>query len=131
MNYIDWFSYFKPVLHSWDKPCLYMIYYPFYILLGLTCHSLFTNYVSTSVFMHETSFWSSAQLRPILCDPMDCSPPGSSVHGLLQTRLLEWVAISFSRGSPQSRGQTHISCVSCIGRWILYYWWHLGSPPGL
>ena len=42
MNYIDWFSYFKPVLHSWDKPCLYMIYYPFYILLGLTCHSLFT-----------------------------------------------------------------------------------------
>ena len=36
---------------------------------------------------------------PTLCNPMDCSPPGSSVHGILQTRILEWVAISFSRGS--------------------------------
>ena len=39
------------------------------------------------------------QLCPILFDPMDCSPPGSSVHGILQARILEWVAISFSRGS--------------------------------
>ena len=38
---------------------------------------------------------------PTLCDPMDCSPPGSSVHGIFQARVLEWVAISFSRGSPQ------------------------------
>ena len=41
----------------------------------------------------------SLRLCPILCDPMDYSPPGSSVHGILQTRILEWVAISFSRGS--------------------------------
>jgi len=40
---------------------------------------------------------------------MDCSPPGSSVHGILQARILEWVAISFSRGSSQPRDQTHIS----------------------
>ena len=40
-----------------------------------------------------------AQLCPILCDPMDCSLPGSSVHGISQARILEWVAISFSRGS--------------------------------
>ena len=40
-----------------------------------------------------------AQSCPIVCDPMDCSPPGSSVHGILQARILEWVAISFSRGS--------------------------------
>ena len=39
------------------------------------------------------------QLRLIPCDPMDCSPPGSSVHGMLQVRTLEWVAILFSRGS--------------------------------
>ena len=39
------------------------------------------------------------QLCPTLCDPMDCSPPGSSIHGILQARILEWVAISFSRGS--------------------------------
>ena len=40
-----------------------------------------------------------AQLCPTLCNPVDCSPPGSSVHGILQARVLEWVAISFSRGS--------------------------------
>ena len=41
-----------------------------------------------------------AQLCPILCDPMDCSPPGSSVHGVSQARILEWIAISFSRDLP-------------------------------
>ena len=55
-----------------------------------------------------------------LCGPVDCSPPGSSVHGISQARILEWVAISCSRGSSQPR-----LCASCIGRWILYHW-----PPG-
>ena len=45
------------------------------------------------------------QLCPALCDPMDCDPPGSSVHGILQARILEWVAISFSRGSPPPRDE--------------------------
>ena len=49
---------------------------------------------------------------PTLCDPMDCSPPGSSVHGILQARMLEWVAIPFSRGSFQPRDQTQISCIA-------------------
>ena len=44
-------------------------------------------------------------------DPMDCSPPGSSVHGISQARMLEWVAISVSRRSSQPRDQTHISWV--------------------
>ena len=44
-----------------------------------------------------------------LCDPVDCSPPGSSVHGILQARILEWVAISFSRGSFQPRDQSRVS----------------------
>ena len=44
-----------------------------------------------------------AQSCPTLCDPMDCSLPGSSVHGILRARVLEWVAISFSRGSSQPR----------------------------
>ena len=48
---------------------------------------------------------------PTLCDPMDCSPPGSSVRGIFQAGILEWVAISSSRGSSHPRGQT---CVSCI-----------------
>jgi len=47
-----------------------------------------------------------------LCDPMDCSPPGSSVHGLLQARILEWVAIPFSTGSSQPRDQTQVSCIA-------------------
>ena len=49
-----------------------------------------------------------------LCDPMDYSPPGSSVHGILQARILAWVAISSLRGSSQPRDQTHVSCISCI-----------------
>ena len=54
----------------------------------------------------------SLQSCPALCDPMDCSPPGSSVYGILQSRILEWVAFSNSRGSSQPRDQT--SGVSCI-----------------
>ena len=57
------------------------------------------------------------QSCPTLGDPVDCSQPGSSVQGILQARILEWVAISFSRGSSRPRDRTH---VSCIGRWILY-----------
>ena len=53
-----------------------------------------------------------AQLCPKLCDPMDCSPPGSSVHGILQAGILEWVAISFSGGSSQPRDQTQVSCTA-------------------
>ena len=49
---------------------------------------------------------SVAQSCPTLYDPMDCGPPGSSVHGILQARILEWVAISFSRGSSRPRDQT-------------------------
>ena len=55
-----------------------------------------------------------------LCDPMDCGLPSSSVHGFLLARILEWVAISFSRGSSPE-DQTRVSYVFCIGRWILYY----------
>ena len=55
------------------------------------------------------------------CDPLDCSLPGSSVHGILQARTLEQVAISYSRGSSRPRDRTHISCVSCTGRLILYH----------
>ena len=53
-----------------------------------------------------------AQSCPTLCQPVDCSSPGSSVHGISQARILEWVAISFSRGSCWPRGWTHISCIA-------------------
>ena len=62
------------------------------------------------------------QSRLTLCDPMDCHPPGSSVRGILQARILGWVASPFSMGSSQLRDRVCISCVSCIGRRILYRW---------
>ena len=60
-----------------------------------------------------------AQSCLTLRDPIDCSPPGSSVHGILWARILEWVAISFSGGSSQPRDQTQ---ASYTGRQILYHW---------
>ena len=51
----------------------------------------------------------SLQLCPTLCDPMDCSPPGSSVQRILQAGILKWVVLSFSRGSSQPRDRTHVS----------------------
>ena len=57
-----------------------------------------------------------------LCNPMDCCPPGSSVHGIIQPRVLEWIATSSSRGFSRPRDWTGISCVSCIGMKILYHW---------
>ena len=62
-----------------------------------------------------------AQLCPSLCNPMDCNPPGSSVHGIFQARILEQVAVSYSRGSSQPRDQTRVSCISCICMLILYH----------
>ena len=55
----------------------------------------------------------------MLCDPVDSSPPGSSNHGILQARMLEWVAMCFSRGSSQPKDRT---CISWAGRWFLYLW---------
>ena len=58
---------------------------------------------------------------PTLCDPMDHNSPGSSVHWILQARILEWVSFSSSRGSSQPRDPTFISYVSCTGRRILHH----------
>ena len=66
------------------------------------------------------------QLCPTLCDPMDCSLQGYSVHWIFQARVLEWVAISFSRGSSRPRDQTQVSRIA--GRQILYHLNHQGSP---
>ena len=63
---------------------------------------------------HFLHMWVSAQSYLTLCDPMDCSLPGSSAHRIFQARILEWVAISSSRQSSQLRDQTHFSCFSCV-----------------
>ena len=61
----------------------------------------------------------SLQLCLTLYDPMDCSLPGSSVHGILLARILEWVAMPSSRESSLLMDQTLISYGSCIGKWVL------------
>ena len=68
----------------------------------------------TSILTHV-----HAKLRPILCNPMDHSPPGFSVHGILQARILDCVAMPSSRGSSQPRDWTCLSYVSWIGRRVL------------
>ena len=87
----------------------------------------------TGIWMHLESFREIFPIKPAsvlaklpqscltLCNPMDCTLPGSSVHGILRARILEWVAISFSRGSSQPRDWTYISWFSCIGRQFLYH----------
>ena len=70
---------------------------------------MFTAYFVLGIALKFQTFYNLVlvtQLCLTLCDPMDCSPPGSSVHGILQSRILEWVAISFSGGSFQYRDQT-------------------------
>ena len=79
-----------------------------------SCSEVLRARISTYEFVCVCSV---AQLCPTLCDPM--SPPGSSVQGIFQARILEWVAVSYSRGSSWPRDRTWVFCVSCTGRWIL------------
>ena len=67
--------------------------------------------MKTKESWREKSESEVAQSCQTLCDPMDCSLPGFSIHGILQARILEWVAISFCRGSSQPRDQTQVSRV--------------------
>ena len=72
-------------------------------------------YVSESVSIceHMHACVSHFQSCPTFCGSVDCSPLGSSVHGILQARILEWVAIPFSRGSSGPRDRTWVSCIAC------------------
>ena len=91
------------------------------------CHlyfvALVNDLISESYFLicKEDLLLHCAQSCLTLCDPMACSPPGASDHVIFQARILGWLVISFSKGSSRSRDWTHISCVSCIGRQILYH----------
>ena len=100
------------------------------------------NYLTNN--QSEECWWSQAEithsvtlslvymksLQPCLtlCDPMDYSPLGFSVHAILQARILKWVSMPFSRGSSTPRDLNHVFYISCIDRWALYHWHHLGSP---
>ena len=86
---------------------------------------------SSIVILASPALWSVVKLCPILWDCTDYSSPGSSVHGIFQARILEWVSISSSRGSSWPRDRTHVSPISCIGRWILYHWATRGALTGI
>ena len=86
-------------------------------------YELYVNIYATCVCMCDKSL----QLCLTLCDPMDSSLSGSSVHGILQARILEWVAMSSSRGSSQPKDRTHVSYVSRIGKQVLYHSHHPGN----
>ena len=101
------------------------------------CHSI--NYKTHQNIHWQSVLWLRAftagcvhtklfQLCLTLCNLMVCSPPGSSVHGILQARILEWVAMPSSRGATWPRDQNCISYIFWIGRQVLYYQCHLGSP---
>ena len=101
--------------------------------LPLCCsvrHFVPWNFIST---MREDGCKSEVvQSYVTLCDPMDCSLPGSSIHGIFQTRVLEWVAISFSRGSSRPGDQTQVSLIAGV-QFTLWAtreapsWWPWGS----
>ena len=71
-----------------------------------------TDLISVTIDFFFYSSHLVTQSGPTLCDPKDCNPPGFSVHGLLQARILGWVAISFSRGSSRPRDRTPVSCIA-------------------
>ena len=83
-----------------------------FILLVYVCIA-FSSYLEIKIYTLDLSKWTEVtQSCATLCDPMDSSLPGSSVHGIFQARILEWVAISFSRGSSQPRDWTQVSHIA-------------------
>ena len=115
-----------------DKPVL--LCHPLYLVHQLLFAPLFF------ILYHVLTYYriysclplcSVAQSWPTLWNPTNCSLPGSSVHGILQARILEWVAISSSRWSSRPRNWTHVSFVFYTGRHILYHCTTWGAPQDL
>ena len=111
---------YSTMIHLYIHICLFQILFPYKLLQNIEysslCYTAGTWRISSldPQYLALVNEWMCvhALLCPNLCDPMDCSPPVSSVHGILQARMLEWVVISFSRGSSQPRDWTHVSCIA-------------------
>ena len=107
---LDWSNFhFLLSTRLWGQPCTKQQLHSFHTLVLVTCFTCLYLFVV-------------AKLRLTLWDPMDCSPPGSFVHRILQARILEWVTISTSRASSRCGDRTCIYSFSGIGRQILYHW---------
>ena len=108
----------QAVVYIWERKKLACLAAT-YLVLGFALFSLFCLFSGArrkTILCHfkltEKQEWYKemclvTQSCPTVCDPMDCSPPGSSVHGILQARILEWIVLPSSRGSAQPRGRTH------------------------
>ena len=104
----------KASLWPWDQICISCVF--------CTASRFFTTEPLGKPFLRSWSEvkWSEfTQLYLTLCYPMDCSPPGSSVHGIFQARILEWVAISFSRRSSRPRDRNWVSRI--VGRCFTFW----------
>ena len=97
------------LLNQWIKSCV-----KWKLMLENNCPGCCKHRLGKIVFVlkNKNSVSKVAQSFPTLCDPVDCSLPGSSVHGILQARILEWVAMSFSKGSSRPRDRTQVSCIA-------------------
>ena len=101
-----------------NENVIQIIWLPHSVSPNVLLFSLFYIWRDSRKYLRDTAVvLLAAKLCRTLCKPMNCSPPGSSVHGTSQARILDWIAISFSKGSSRSRSQTH---VSWINRWTLY-----------
>ena len=95
-----------------DLFCFWILFWYFYSMFYSVFISLIYFRIYFCMQWEGESESEVAQLCPTLCNPVDCSPPDFSVHGILQARILEWVAVSFSRGSSQPRDRTQVSCIA-------------------
>ena len=121
--YQSLFLYFFFIVQEKKIRITYFVFTLGYLILNLNCQSIQQlTFVLQELLLSSPLVWSEvkwsevAQSCPTLCDPMDCSLPGSSVHGIFQARILEWVAISFSRGTSWPRDRTRVSCI--VGRYL-------------
>ena len=101
--------------------------WPISISIIVLCRIKKQAYYSSSQF-NAAAAAKSLQSCLTVCNLMDCSPPGSSVQGFLQTRILESVAMPSSRGSSPLRDQTRVPYISCIVKLVLYHWLYLRNP---
>ena len=122
--FLNWWVFQEEPANSYESHCVLnnligekKIHVQFCISLSTGSEKIFT---SNIWYIHYVCVCAQSCLTH--CDLMDCSPPGSSVHGIFQARIPEWVAMSFSRGSFWLRDWTCVSCVFCIGRWVLNVW---------
>ena len=115
----QWISIKATLKNAFLSPCLHCALEQLHMVGAILYQTVGVESNGISVYTSVNKAWiltcgqlcSVAPLCLTLCNPMDCSPPGFSVHGILQARILEWVAIPFPRGSSQCKNWTQVSLI--------------------